>query len=190
MMKRLFAAIKINPDPHFLNIYYALKSDLRHEKIKWVDPKNLHLTLKFFGETPESKIESINNVLAQIASSTEPIEISIVKTGIFGSAYKPRVIWAGFDNEAILKELGNQLIDALDKNDFPADRQNFVPHLTLGRIKHIENKKLFQLVIDKVKNVHYQHLIIYDFYLFESILKPDGPVYHALNKFPLNSVNS
>ena len=52
-MKRLFVALKINPDQNFLEVYDKLKSSLRHEKIKWVEMQNLHLTLKFFGDTDD-----------------------------------------------------------------------------------------------------------------------------------------
>ena len=53
-MKRLFVAIKITPNDEFLKIFQELKQDLKHEKIRWVETRNLHLTLKFFGETCEA----------------------------------------------------------------------------------------------------------------------------------------
>ena len=64
-MKRLFAAIKVTPDENFLKIYYGLMKGLHFAKINWVKPENMHLTLKFFGETPEEKIELINNVISE-----------------------------------------------------------------------------------------------------------------------------
>ncbi|MFU8845056.1 MAG: 2'-5' RNA ligase family protein, partial [Bacteroidales bacterium] len=65
-MKRLFAAIKVMPDEEFMRVFMTLKRDLKNEKIKWVDPENIHITLKFFGETPESKIPLINDVLSAV----------------------------------------------------------------------------------------------------------------------------
>ena len=186
-MKRLFAALKIVPDEYFLSIYYALMHDLKNDNIRWVSPENLHLTLKFFGETHEDKIEVINAVLEKISSSVEPFQMTISKTGIFGSSYKPRVIWFGIDDQNQLNELGQMVLEKLNAAGFPIDRQNFVPHLTVGRIKHISHKKSFQESVDKYKAALLQKIRVKEFYLFESILKPTGAEYIPLKKFILNS---
>ena len=58
-MKRLFAAIKIHPSARFISVLNAISASLSHERIKWVEPENMHLTLKFFGETAENKIPAM-----------------------------------------------------------------------------------------------------------------------------------
>ena len=183
MMKRIFAAFKIVPDEDFLKVYYSMRQLLKDEKIRWVDPANMHLTIKFFGETPESKFDQINEILRSISDGITPFTITISKTGIFGSSYKPRVIWFGFDDEELLKEIGKRILNQFDKAGFPADRQNFVPHLTVGRIKQIEHRESFQKVINKFKNIRLQKIRITNLFLFESILKSTGPEYLPLNKF-------
>jgi len=183
MKKRLFAAIKIEPDEDLLRVYYSLQQSLKHEKIKWVEPVNLHFTLKFFGETSETKIETINQVLQSIASEIEPFNLSISKTGIFGSSYNPKVIWFGFAEEEKLKKTGEIFLHFLDKVGFPSDRQNFVPHLTVARIKQINDKQYFQKVIDDFKEISLHKISVNEFYLFESILKPAGPVYRPQKRF-------
>lgn len=187
MMKRLFAAIKIEPDELLLRVYYSLRQALKHENIKWVEPDNLHFTLKFFGETPEAKFEKINQVLGSIASELEPFDMSISKTGIFGSAYKPRVIWFGFAEEDVLKDIGERILSRLADAGFLSDRQNFVPHLTIGRIKNIKQKNLFQSVINDFKEIQLQKFRVNEFYLYESVLKPAGPVYTPKKCFQLVS---
>lgn len=183
MIKRLFAAIKIEPDEDLLKVYCSMQQLLKHEKIRWVKPNNLHLTLKFFGETPETKIETINKVLASIASGINSFDMTICKTGIFGSSYNPKVIWFGFEEENLLKEIGNQVLVQVAAAGFSADRQNFVPHLTIGRIKQIQQRQVFQKIIDNFKEIQLNKFRASEFHLYESILKPDGPVYLPLQSF-------
>jgi 2'-5' RNA ligase len=186
-MKRLFVAVKIEPGENFLKVYYSLKKELQNEKIKWVEPQNMHITLKFFGETPEQDIEIINNVLAESAKLHSAFAFSIKNTGIFGSRYNPKVIWFGINNQEKLQNLGLDILSALDVAGFKRDRQNFVPHLTVGRIKYLTNKNRFQKTIDKYKDLFLQDVNVGKFTLYESVLKPTGPVYYPLDEFYLSS---
>jgi 2'-5' RNA ligase len=107
------------------------------------------------------------------------------KSGIFGSRYDPRVIWLGTNNNQELTALGEDVLNSLDVAGFSRDRQNFVPHLTLGRIKQLTNKKYFQEVIAQYHETFFQKLTVEQFYLFESILQPSGPVYKVLKSYDL-----
>ncbi len=183
-MKRLFAAIKISPGEIALASYYQLKKNLQRDRIKWVQPENFHLTLKFFGETPLEEIEKINDILMPLSARQAPFNIYLSKTGVFGSRYAPRVIWFGFDKEEELSKLGNMVLDKLDESGFEKDRQNFVPHLTIARIKEVFDKKHFQETLKKNAQFEPEELSIQELTLFESILKPEGPVYIPLRKYP------
>jgi len=184
-MKRLFAAIQIVPDERFLSIYSELKYQLRNEKIRWVELSNMHITLKFFGETPIEKIGLINEVFKKIASNHKQLELQLKKTGIFGSRYKPRVIWFGIGKNEYLNSLVQALLTDLEEVGFSCDRQNFVPHLSLGRMKGVKNKVAFQQAIDSVRDVLVQELKVRSFTLFESKLRPKGVVYNAIEVYKL-----
>jgi RNA 2',3'-cyclic 3'-phosphodiesterase len=184
-MKRLFAAIKVSPDSEFLDGFRDLRQLLKHEKIKWVEEHNIHITLKFFGETEENRIPLICKILENVASVSADFTFSLNNLGIFGSRYDPRVIWIGitpFDEMAsVMKTLRN----SLEKAGFESDRQNIVPHLTLGRIKFLNDKTAFQKIIDENRDLSSTEIRAGKFILFESILKKEGPVYLALQSFPL-----
>lgn len=186
-MKRLFAAIKVHPGEEFLKSYYFLKKSLDREKIKWVDPANIHITMKFFGETPEHHIPGINAALRQASEKISPLKFEIADTGIFGSSYKPRVIWFGIQPREGLISMANIIFDELEKIGIEKDRQNFVPHLTMARIKFIQDKKLLQAAIDKHKNRLIQKEEVNEFHLFESILRPEGPKYEIIDSFTLSA---
>lgn len=167
--------------------YYSLKKPLREEKIKWVDPGNVHLTLKFFGETPESNIPLISASLDQAARETPAFGFDIRDTGIFGSRYQPRVIWLGIVPHEDIVILAENIFGRLAAAGIPRDRQNFVPHLTLGRIKFLEDKKTFRQVIGKHGQVYIQKEEVKEFHLFESILRPQGPLYSILETYKLSN---
>lgn len=184
-MKRLFAAIKVAPDENFLKIYYGLMKGLHFSKINWVKPDNMHLTLKFFGETSEEKVELINSVISNSVALKASFNIEIKNTGIFGSSYNPKVIWFGTSSSENLKKLAENLLENLDKNGFLRDRQNFVPHLTVGRVKDVGNKLLFQKIIDQYKSLFIQEIQVDSIILFESLLLPTGPQYKKISEFSL-----
>jgi 2'-5' RNA ligase len=185
-MKRLFAAIKIHPANEFVRIYTELQNSLHDSKIKWVDVNNVHLTLKFFGETAESQIPVINNALHKVASENTMIELKLIHSGIFGSSYNPRVIWFGIDRNPVLEKLADDVLDAMENIGYERDRQNFVPHLTIGRIKYISDRKKFEEVIQRYKSVEIQQEKIDCFHLYESILRPQGPEYRVIDSFSLD----
>ena len=184
-MKRLFAAIKIEPDPNLIKIYNDLRVSVSYEKINWVSEKNIHITLKFFGETPENRIDTICDVFDEIKVKYDPFLIRLKDIGIFGSRYNPRVIWFGMDKCPEVEKLAEEVINNLEDAGFEHDGQNFRPHLTVGRIKMINDKHRFQQNIDKLKNIFIQEVPVNEFHLYESILRPQGPIYNLVENFKL-----
>jgi 2'-5' RNA ligase len=184
-MKRLFAAVKIHPSPEFLKMYNTLRANLRFADIKWVKPEIIHVTLKFFGETEERKIPEISKVLKTVAGRHERFTAELVNVGIFGSTYDPRVIWFGMQKAEPLKLLGEDVLRSVEQIGWERDRQNFVPHLTIARIKQVPDKKLFQQFIDENRNAFIQEVSVAEFHLYESILLREGPVYKVLETYEL-----
>lgn len=185
-MKRLFVAIKIIPDAAFLSIYQKLRLQLSLDKIKWVEPKNFHLTLKFIGKTPEDRLNVLHTALQKVAICHAGFDLCLQKTGIFGSSYQPRVIWLGSDEPAGLRILGDDVLNSLNTVGFLRDKQNFVPHLTIGRIKQLNNKKYFQDIIAQFRKAFSLGIKVDKFFLYESILMPKGPVYRVLQSYDLS----
>lgn len=182
-MKRTFAAIKVVPNDNLLKIYREIKSALDDHTINWVAEKNIHITLKFFGDTTERQIADICNLFDDISGDQRPFSITLKGTGIFGSRYDPRVIWFGIENGRALERLALGVLNGVEAIGFPRDRQNFRPHLTIGRIKKLEDKKGFQKVIDRYRESLLQEISVDAFYLIESRLKPGGPVYDIIETF-------
>jgi RNA 2',3'-cyclic 3'-phosphodiesterase len=184
-MKRLFTAIEVHPGTAFMDQFRKLKLQLGHEGIKWVEEHNVHITLKFLGETEESRIPGICRVLEEVASVTDGFSFSLKNLGIFGSSYDPRVIWVGIEPFNDLASLMRVIRERMASVGFEPDRQNLVPHLTLGRIKFINDKKRFREIIAQNKGICSDEFRADRIILFESILKKEGPEYLVLQTFQL-----
>ncbi|MCX6285382.1 MAG: RNA 2',3'-cyclic phosphodiesterase [Bacteroidetes bacterium] len=182
-MKRIFAAVKTEPGENFIRSFEELRSRLIAEPVKWVEEHNIHITIKFFGETEEILIPAISETLDKIAKNSPVITFKLKGIGLFGSRYQPRVIWAGVDPSDSLASLMQNTQKEMETQGFKTDRQNIVPHLTLGRIKFIKDKQLFQKVIDSYRELHSDPIKIKECILYESILLRDGPRYISLKKF-------
>ena len=179
-MKRLFAAIKVHPSDEYIRLFNEISSSLCHERIKWIKPENMHLTLKFFGQTDEKQIPLITKAIETGVAPSKPFTLKIANTGIFGSHYDPKVIWFGIDMRYELDILARNIFDEFRKSGWQQDWQNFIPHLTIGRIKELRDKSLFQQIISKFNAVEIQEEIVTEIILYESILHREGPLYEEV----------
>lgn len=189
-MKRLFIAIHHEPTENLLSLLNQLKVNLSNDQINWVRPENMHLTLKFLGETPAQKIPLLSKRLLETAQRNKPFQVQFDRTGIFGSRYDPRVIWLGTQHtHQAMAQLAEDVLETLSIEGFSRDRQNFVPHLTLGRVKRLTDKKHFQAVVQAIPQRIYLESAVDQFILFESILRKEGPVYQVLQCFGLGKTD-
>jgi len=182
-MKRLFIAVDIELSEQFQNLTQQLHLDLRNDEIVWVRSGLQHLTLRFLGETPEAKIEPVSNALSSLAKNTQPFELQLDKMGVFGSKYAPATLWYGFSEFALFKSLFEKLEKELSLIGFSTNYGNFVPHITVGRIKKVDNKKRFWETIEKRQPQFSQTISVNHLKLIQSKLTNDGPVYKTLGNF-------
>lgn len=109
--------------------------------VKWVEPDNIHLTLKFLGEIQENKIPEIENVIKNIAEGCSKFEVSLFKAGAFPKLDFPKVLWVGIDKNChVIEEVAKNIEDKLGKIGFPKEERPFSAHLTIGRVRSPKNK--------------------------------------------------
>jgi 2'-5' RNA ligase len=182
-MKRLFIAVDVELSDQYQALTRQLHSDLRNDDIVWVKSGLQHLTLRFLGETPEAKIQSIENALSFIANSSQKFELQLDKIGVFGTKYAPATLWYGFSEFSLFKNLFHDLEKELTLMEFSENYGNFVPHITVGRIKKVDNKKRFWETIEKRQPRFTQSIPVHTIKLMQSKLNKDGPVYKTLYEF-------
>lgn len=152
--------------------------------VRWVNPEKIHLTLKFLGDISPANIDFLSNALKTELRQFLPFELSADNLGAFPSLRRPRIIWIGLSTPADLTRLHHQLETVTARLGYTSDNKPFSPHLTIGRIREqlssdetqtlrsaLENSRVGPLGKFGVQSVH----------IFQSELKPGGPVYTCLS---------
>ncbi len=105
------------------------------DEIRWVNPRNLHLTLRFLGEISRSQVETVCLAVRCAASRVEAFPIHLSGTGCFPSPRRPRAFWIGVSDASNLIRLFETIEAELVSAGFPREARPFSPHLTLGRVR-------------------------------------------------------
>lgn len=189
---RTFIAVDIPP-----SIQQAIQekvNDLRRyagESVRWVQVRNIHLTLKFLGDIPPSGVEELTRMLQSEADSCPAFDIAIGGLGSFPSSKRPRVLYIGVQAPAGLEALQGVIEAACSRLGYESDPRPFSPHLTIGRVRgHASPDRLLKLrraleetTIDALGTVRVDSV-----HLYKSELKPGGPLYTELFSAPLHPI--
>jgi len=155
-------------------------------RVKWVRPQNIHLTLKFLGDTATADTDKIAEAMTLAAKNCPIVSLSVKGVGVFPNVRRPRVIWAGLNGQ--IETLANlqQTLDAhLADLGFARDTRAFKSHLTLGRVKGKIAPAKMLAAIDKLKEFESESFETHQVILFKSELRPSGAVYTRVQAIAL-----
>jgi len=163
----------------------ALLESLRavSSQTRWVRPENLHVTLKFMGEVPETKLAATRSVLAGVRSD-QPVTVDFRGLGFFPNEKRPRVFWAGIEASPNLKTLAADIESVVEKLGIPREQRPFSPHLTLARFEPPGLPEKLRSAIQEKAAREFGSLRTNQYHLIESKLKPSGAEYTTLESFP------
>ena len=151
--------------------------------IQWVEPPNLHLTLKFLGESDERQLHALEEKLPPAVARTRPFSIRLEGVGAFPKIQFPRILWIGVaQGKEPLMKLAENIEKECRTLGFPSEERPFSPHLTIGRTRssgHLSNlsNSLQQATFQAVQSFEVNEII-----LFQSVLLPEGPTHTAIKK--------
>ncbi len=91
---RLFVAVHLPDDVRERLGRIQDRLRLAQADVSWVKPANLHITLKFLGETEPKRLDRVQAALAEVAAEAAPFSVEVAGVGTFGGRI-PRVVWAG-----------------------------------------------------------------------------------------------
>ncbi len=185
---RLFFALPL--DDALRDAVCGLQEELdracdRRTRVKWVERPNLHLTLKFLGDTPSSALDEIARVAEGVATGARPMALELAGAGCFPPRGAPRTIWLGLARECPeLAELAQSLDAALaDAGLAEPERRPFTAHFTLGRVK--DGGRGLREAIEELAEAPVGEMSADHFVLLSSDLTPRGPVYTEQDRFRL-----
>jgi RNA 2',3'-cyclic 3'-phosphodiesterase len=178
---RLFTAIDLPPEILFR--LERLVAALRPEAlIKWSPLDNLHVTIKFIGEWPESRLDELHTALASI-TLRQPFEIQLSELGWFPNERHPRVLWAGVHGGFALNQLADDTEECLVPLGIEKEEREFSPHLTLGRIKNPVPLRGLRQKVDEMKATVIGTFKASHFTLFRSDPGSNASIYRRLCEY-------
>lgn len=158
-------------------------------KASWTKLENLHLTLKFLGDTPETLIPDVCRAVLKAARTVEPFELHFRGAGAFPSMQRPQTLWLGVHHGlAELTELFDAVENGLYALRYPKERGRFSPHLTLGRARGGSPEQFAELRQFLELNAEFDAglTVVDEVLLYASTLdRNEGPTYDVLATAPL-----
>lgn len=168
--------------------------------LRWVNMTNVHLTLRFLGETSMHEIETLQDQLEAIARRHDPISLYIDSLGGFPNLRQPRVLWFGMKGELEqLHSLQRAVELAAQRTGFEAESRPYSPHITVARVRRGVAKSELKLLGDQVQlycsrfseSTRPRHAISFRadrIVHLQSQLGPGGSVYTPLARFELSKI--
>jgi 2'-5' RNA ligase len=179
---RVFVGVRLPAD--LVEEFVALQRGLDGlGTIKWVEPLNLHLTLKFLGAVPAADLPLIRDGLATAAADAGPARLSVRRVTAFPGERAARILVVEMaDPGDALARLHALIERHLTRAGLPPEERPFRVHLTLGRIKRGKLDARAALARLSPPETEWS---VEAFELIESRLGPGGPTYATIETFPI-----
>jgi RNA 2',3'-cyclic 3'-phosphodiesterase len=180
----LRAFVSIAPDDHLVPALAAIQAELRSlpggEQVRWSQPDQIHLTLRFLGGIALDQSDLVIQQLREICANHQPFALEIAELGCFPGSHRPRVIWLGLRGAiGALLALQRDVTTALGAFGDHLETRTFHPHLTLGRVP--QNARRLDLVVPPTsKTANLGPWLVKSVLLMRSELHPQGARHSVL----------
>ncbi len=185
---RTFIALELAPEIKQAIAAYLLPLRKFADGISWVKNENLHLTLKFLGETPGIQIPELAKIFEEICSRYEPMRALVSGSGVFPNEKSPRVLWLGLQTESdSLNRLAKEIDAACTRFGFKTEVRPFAPHLTIGRVREGKAAEVIKTLRERPfpsKEINFQECT-----LMKSELHSPGSIHTPLQKFAFRVIS-
>ena len=175
---RAFVAVRIPVTTPLRDILNELASMGR--AVKPIAAENLHITLKFLGETDTSWIDRTCELLDNVASQVTAFDITLQGLGAFPKPSRPSVVWTGIIPPETISKLAAAVEQKLSTFGFASETRPFHPHVTLARVKARPPQGLTAF-IDHAPKAKYAEFRVNEVTLIQSVLSSQGPTYTTLH---------
>lgn len=188
---RLFVAVPLPPGVKMrAGALLARLAESGTRRVRWADPRQLHLTLAFLGTAvPEDRVPAIGAAIDRACHGLAPVVVACGGLGRFPMVGRPRVIWLGLTHgEPSLLHLQAVVANALETVGFPREGRSWQPHVTLGRVSdHGRADPLLAAALADEAECDGGGGIIDEVVLYASERTPAGSAYRVVHATPLES---
>ncbi|CAG0955430.1 RNA 2',3'-cyclic phosphodiesterase [Anaerolineae bacterium] len=165
-----------------------LRQTLGNDIIRWVPTENMHLTLKFLGDTSTSHLDFLKQMLVREADLHPQFDMQLGGVGSFPNQRNPRLLWIGIHAPASLVSLQRGLESGASRLGYKPEERAFSPHLTIGRVRQtagLSDLQKIRTVLGTLQLGNIAFSRVDSVHLFKSDLQPGAPVYTKLFSAPL-----
>jgi 2'-5' RNA ligase len=183
---RLFLALELDPRERKEIRQATAPMRTAAPEANWISEDNLHLSIKFFGEQPETAPAEINSILAAVGAAHHPLDLRVSGLGAFPNLRTPRVVWMGVQHDPRLELMHHDVEATCAANGYALDARAFRPHITLARVRDempLANARALALAARAVVYTSVQQVSALS--LLASTLGPGGPRYTKVASIPL-----
>lgn len=149
---------------------------------RWIEARNIHLTLRFVGEVDETQAEELHHQLAAITEA--PFALTLAGLGMSGNRHQAHTLWLGVERSESLSRLAARIDGAALRAGLGPDPHRFNPHVTLARLKGTPPSRI-QAFMDASGRFREEHVAVERVTLFRSTLGRQGAEYDALEHYRL-----
>jgi len=180
---RAFVSADVEKSEKILSLLKGLQKT--NADLKLVNPESIHITLKFLGDTPESIVPDITEIIRKSVLGIPPFALKFRGMGAFPNLNRINVVWVGIFNPEQLTRIADLLDDKLAGLGFRKEGRRFSPHLTLARVKSPRNIEALQRLIAENRSIDCGDIAVESIRLKKSALTPAGPVYSTIAEIKL-----
>ncbi len=152
---------------------------------RWIKAENLHLTLKFLGDTPEDVLTAVKESLEKAVKDHVKFKLRLSGAGVFPDRKRPRVVWVGLEDSDRLVALQSAVEEALAELGFETEKRPFSPHLTIGRLKSPRRRDFLLRELDAISGEEFGKVEVAEISIMKSVLKSSGAEYSRLFAIPV-----
>jgi len=183
---RTFIAVSLPPSVQ-TGIGKLIRSLQSHgDGVSWVETRNLHITLKFLGDTPLNDLPQLIHAVTQSIQQTDSFDLTLHGIGVFPNWESPKTIWIGCrEGSEELRQLAEKIGKGLIPLGFPMEARKFSPHLTIGRIKKVAVESSLMSMLAEQKDCSFGSRCVDEVQIISSELTRKGPLYDELAAIPL-----
>jgi 2'-5' RNA ligase len=187
MLRRVFIAI--NLPENLKEKLVKFEKNFPELPAKWVKKENLHLTLVFLGHLKDFHLEKVKEIIKEVGENFSPFSLSL-KRVCFGppKTSPPRLVWVELEKNEVLENLVKKLQEKLKENKIPfvVEDREFLPHITLARIRKWEFQRMDLEERPRINETIKESFEVKSIEIMESHLKRSGAEYIVLESIALS----
>lgn len=183
MAFRAFISVDVGPRID----WHALRRELSEVDggVRPVRPEQLHLTLRFLGDTEEALVDDLRGLMARSVEGVGPFRLGFEGVGAFPNARKARVVWIGLTGAEPLMDIAHRLEEGVVDLGWRPERRGFRPHATVARVKYLKRAGRLSSLLDRWHDRSFGSMEVSSIELKRSELRPEGAVHTTVHSATL-----